>query len=328
VFPGAARRPLVAVAVLALAVGACFAGSQLPGRLGRAAGVGPAGAARPSVAAVPSRGPSAAPTSTCAPLPAGLSRRTDASVRPVRSYLLQVPAGPVRSLVVDFHGYRQSARQQDAYTGLGAAGAKVGAVVVTPDGLGGRWNFVRRPAVGPDDVAFVTRLVTAVRRATCAPAVPVVLTGFSDGADMADVIACASPGLAAAVVAVAPSIDPTCPRLPSRMVEVHGTADPIVPFGGGGGDRPPPFEETEAQPVLDRLARWAVTGGCARTPSVRREFADVVVRTWSCPGTDLRLYEIRGGGHTWPGAQPVPAFGATTSSVRATDIVLRPLAGR
>jgi polyhydroxybutyrate depolymerase len=42
-----------------------------------------------------------------------------------------------------------------------------------------------------------------------------------------------------------------------------------------------------------------------------------------CAGaTEVGLYRIDGGGHTWPGADPSKAIGLTTQQVSATDQIL------
>ena len=38
--------------------------------------------------------------------------------------------------------------------------------------------------------------------------------------------------------------------------------------------------------------------------------------------TEVGLYRIDGGGHTWPGADPRKAIGLTTQQVSATDQIL------
>jgi polyhydroxybutyrate depolymerase len=259
-------------------------------------------------------------------LAAGLHRRSLRAGGVRRTYLLEVPRsvpGRRLPLVLDLHGYDESAAEQDAYTGLSAAAARRGVYVVTPDGYQHRWNFVRRPAVGPDDVRFLTTLLSALTSVVCYDPHDVVVTGFSDGADMANVLGCARPGRLAAVFAVAPSIVPRpCRRTPPTMIEVHGTADPVVPFAGGGGDRPFPFQGTEAVAAATRMNVWARLNSCS-TPVSSMVAAGVSMTRWHCPrGRIVALYAIDGGGHTWPGASPRPEFGATNEAVSATRAVL------
>lgn len=246
-----------------------------------------------------------------------------------RSYLLSVPAGlGGYRVIVDFHGYQQNALQQDTYSGMSAAGTAAGFVVVTPDGVHGQWNFVRRAAVGPDDVAFVAAIVRSLAAADCTNS-SVYATGMSDGADMAASLACGLPQLVRAIAPVAPSIAPVgCPtqaRLGVSYLEFHGDADPIVPYGGGGGDRPPPFQGTEAIAASQRLAVWSTLDGCQSTASTTVAGA-IGLSTNRCPpGVEVDLVTIRGGGHTWPGATappPVSGLGVTTTQISATQQIL------
>ncbi len=187
-------RPLsagLAAAALALALAACGGG--------RAVGAVPG----PSTST-----PTPTPTPACrSALAAGLHTLTLGG----RSTLVEVPAGSgLHPLVLDLHGYGELATQQDSYTGLSGAGAAAGVVVLTPQALGTppAWNFPQRTAVLPDDVAALTEEVDYAEAYLCADPDHVVATGYSDGADMADTLACARPGLVTAVVGVAPSVVP------------------------------------------------------------------------------------------------------------------------
>jgi polyhydroxybutyrate depolymerase len=309
--------------------------TRIPATAGSPSRPGPA--VRPSRRAVPSPGvPSPGVPGPGVPGPPGCRLNqplpgVHAQTLPVggllRSYLLEVPdtahPGLLLPLILSFHGYAQSDYQQNAYTGLAGTAQTHGVYVVTPQGYGGRWNFPRRAAVGPSDVTFVQALLSALQAQICFDPRRVVVAGMSDGADMANTLGCALPGRVAAVFAVAPSVFPQpCPTMPPTVVEVHGTADPIVPFDGGGGDRPFPFQGLTAQPVATRMASWAALGRCA-APAAHPVAAGVSAEVWSCPKPlQLALYVIAGGGHTWPGAAPWPALGATTDAVSADDAVL------
>ncbi len=258
----------------------------------------------------------------------GIYQESFDSAGSARTYVLEVPTaaatGAHLPLVVSFHGYGKTAAEQEAYTQLSAYALHQGVFVVTPDGLMGQWNFVRRPSVGPSDVAFIASLLGALSQRICYDPKRVVATGISDGADMANTFGCAFPDLVAAVFAVAPSIDSQdCPLPAASMIEVHGTADPIVPFDGGGGDRPYPFQGTEAVAAYTRVAHWAALDKCATSPSQDSVAAGVWASVYACPaGRQVALYVIEGGGHTWPGAAPIPSLGPTSTAVSADQAVL------
>ncbi len=264
---------------------------------------------------------SARPATTTRPAPSCRASASGVYTAAGRTYLLRVPADlrPTTRLLLDLHGYRQSATAQERYTGFAAFAAARGYVVVTPNGQRGQWNFPRSPALA-DDVGVVRAVVADARQRLCgAPSGRVGAVGWSDGADMAATLGCA--GVVDAVAGVAASVFPSvpCPE-PPPVVEIHGTADPFVPVTGGGGSRGGAFASTEAQPADARLGRWATTAGCSRPPQQARVAADVTRTTW---GACAVLYRVDGGGHTWPGhtgAEPVPGLGATTTSIDANQL--------
>lgn len=274
-------------------------------------------ALRPATPPAPAAAPAAAPTS-CA------TARSGSYTAGGASYLLSVPGDAVTNarplpLVLDYHGYQQGAAAQEAYTGLGAYGAAHGVAVATPQGASGAWNFPRSTALR-DDLAVSRAVVADVRMRLCGRVGGVGASGWSDGADMANLVACT--GIARTVVGVAPSITPRgCTSWPP-MVEVHGTADPFVSYSGGGGSRGGPFAGTEAQPAPARAAAWAGAAGCGPSRSYRIG-TDVAVQRWD--GCDVRLYTVEGGGHTWPsrrGSDPVPGLGRTTTTLDADALVV------
>ncbi|HMK09484.1 MAG TPA: hypothetical protein VK449_10685, partial [Anaerolineales bacterium] len=86
---------------------------------------------------------------------------------------------------------------------------------------------------------------------------------------------------------------------PISVLAFHGTGDRIVPYDGAGKVLPP-------IPVW--AARWAARDGCDGTSHVFLDQDGVVGERWeTCDqGSEVILYTIDGGGHTWPGANPLP----------------------
>lgn len=259
------------------------------------------GPIRPTVHIAPRSAP-VQPAAACR-LPAG--PQTIAG----RTVILDLPARFPAPVVIDYHGGHQSAAQEHGYTGLGPAGARRGFAVVTPNGTGGLWNFSGTEPL-PDDSTFTQSIAVTLASAGCSDG-RLYTAGISDGADMAIATACRVPAVRA-VFAVAPSITPrgSCVRKP--FVEVHGTADPIVPYYGSAAGS---FGDVPSEPVASRLPYW--TSGCGGPVQGVSPAPGTSVQRWSCAGgRTVELDTVSGGGHTWPaavGSEPVAGLGARAS---------------
>jgi polyhydroxybutyrate depolymerase len=332
----AAGGVLLLLIWFALSRGSGSPGPDVPGATsagaaaGAAAGPAGGGGGRPAALAAPTRAP--IPRSGCETgrrIPAGTATAKINVGKATRDYHLAVPAGSRANaalpLVFNFHGPGQSPADLESYTHLAAGGLADGNVVVTPAGVAGRWNFVRSAAAGPDDVAFVEAVLNELTARMCLNPKRVFAVGYSDGADMAIAAACALSGRFAAVVAVAGSVLPAaCPQPPSSVLEIHGTADPVAPYDGGGPPRPAPFDRVRAQPVEGRLGEIAARLGCAGPENWATTTAKAKWRVWKgCRGGgDVGLIKVVGGGHTWLGAKARPNLGPTVSDMSATEVAL------
>jgi polyhydroxybutyrate depolymerase len=130
-------------------------------------------------------------------------------------------------------------------------------------------------------------------------------------------------GKVRAVAAEGASIVPrgSCNQPLPPVLELHGTADPFVPYTGGGGSRSGAFAGTTAQAAEGRLAIWATQSGCASSPTSTQVAADVTRLDW---GRCATLYRMDGAGHGWPGhtgPDPVGGLGPTSSSVNASQLM-------
>lgn len=237
-----------------------------------------------------------------------------------RRALLAVPAGDDGHhrlpLVIGLHGYGRTSEDLAAQSRIPARATAAGMLAVLPQAAGSdkSWNL-SDTTTGNDDVVFLSALVTQLAATECADPNRVVITGISDGGDMAVFAACALPGRFRAVVTVAATIDPRagCHRI--RIVAVHGDADPVDPYlgkPGSGGYRATP-------PAAAAMAAWAILNGC-RTPATTRVAQHISVITYPC---GAQLVTVRGGGHTWPGGGSVnPSLGVTTKEYDATATIL------
>jgi len=252
-----------------------------------------------------------------------------------RSYLLHVPTGyqsgkPV-PLVLVFHGAGMTAELMADITQLNHWADKTGFIVAYPQGLEQHWNTGPRAAGGPNDVAFITALISNIESTYTIDPKRVMAAGISNGAEFAQELGCSRDLRFRAILAVSATLQKEAlkncvPNHPIRMIEIHGTDDPIVPYLGGRVAAP-------GSPVLvsvaDDLLLWAHINGCSPEPDTeqlpdRGEDGTHVGRMTfkGCEaGGEVTHYRIVGGGHTWPGSSPGPKFlGRTTQQFSASEL--------
>ena len=290
-------------------------------------------AASPPVAAPSGRiptptstAPTAAPTTTPPPNPrpncghARVAGTVAIALPGGRRALFAVPPGDDGHhrlpLVIALPGYGRTSEELAAQSRIPARAMAAGVLAVLPQGAGHTPSWNLSGATDNGDVSFLSALVTKLTATECADPARVVITGISDGGDMAVFAACAMPGTFQAVVTVAASINPRadCHRL--RIVAVHGDADPVDPYLGGPDSRP---GYLATPPAAAAIASWAALDGC-RTAVTTRVAPHVAVTTYPC---GAQLVTINGGGHTWPGGAPVnPSLGVTTGEYDATAAIL------
>ncbi|MEO5336001.1 MAG: prolyl oligopeptidase family serine peptidase [Magnetospirillum sp. WYHS-4] len=260
-----------------------------------------------------------------------------------RAYLLHVPASAPkenRPLVVAFHGGGTSAAVMEHFSGLSEKADAAGFVVAYPEGSG-RVNRVLTWNAGAccghaaerkaDDVAFAAALIDELIAKVRVDPRRVYVTGMSNGAMMAYRVAAELPERVAAVAAVAGGleIDPAAVRVPMPVLHFHGTADEYAPYKGGKGGRSGLGHAH--RPVAETVATWVKVNGAepfvvsvALADHDRNDGTRVVRHEHAAgkAGVEVVLYEIQGGGHTWPGrARREALLGATSMDVSANDAI-------
>jgi polyhydroxybutyrate depolymerase len=274
-----------------------------------------------------------AQSAAAAPAPAGEARTLRTSGLTRRYYLHLPPAwhrGRPLPLVLVFHGGGGRASGIAPHTGFSRLADSAGFVVAYPQGLNGRWNDGRGfTSATHDDVGFVRALVDTLTRELGIDPRRVYATGISNGAMFAYRLACDLPGTFAAVAPVAGAMPaelaPSCERTtPVSVIAFQGTADPLMPYlGGGAGQRRVLSAERS-------LAFWGTAAGCAAEAATTGEPDRVtdgtrVRRTAyaGCrEGRAVELYTIEGGGHTWPGGPVAGArVGRVSREIDATELI-------
>jgi polyhydroxybutyrate depolymerase len=247
-------------------------------------------------------------------------------------------------VVIDLHGYGVSAAEMLQVTRLGTYGNRAGFITITPQVARHLpyWNT----GFKSKDVAFLRGVISRVESTLCVDQNRLFVTGYSNGAIMASVLACVDATQVAAIAPVSGIANPTgCkPSRPVSVVAFHGTSDPLLPYTGGLsaeayklplppatkgnlsrllGDNVP--QSTRGPSIPKSTAAWASRDGCASTSTTRVYAKNVALISYACPnGSTVSLYRIRGGGHTWPGSvaeSKSHALGATTMAISADKII-------
>jgi len=230
-----------------------------------------------------------------------------------RDYRLSVPAtytgeSPV-PLIVNLHGLGSNAYEQELYANFPAVADTAGFLTVQPNGIANSWNagFI---IGGPDDLGFLTRLVDHLAESYALDPARIYATGMSNGGFMSHYLACERSGRFAAIASVTGTMSPfvyqNCdPGRPVPVMQIHGTADAVVPYGGSAA----------FVPVDSLVAFWAAYNQCDPVPDtslvpdvIPWDSSTAVRYTYlgDLAESEVVLYRVENGGHTWPGAISLP----------------------
>jgi polyhydroxybutyrate depolymerase len=273
-----------------------------------------------------------------------------------REYKVHVPSGYNKNnpapLVFCLPGVGESVQMfcvrgtnTTPYSGNGTSGGLIdksdqnGFVLVMAEGYSHSWNggncCGRAAAKNLDDVALIRAILAEVEQHVNVDTKRVYATGLSNGAFMADRLACEASDIIAAVVEASGGIrtTPMSACKPAHTVAVLGT------HGIGGKDYWVPY-----QGDADSMAQFASANGCSsRTAPASSpasvgdgtQSGDVTCVTYTgCPSnTEVTFCSIQDGGHCWYGspscgtgfgnfaAKISLGRGVNTQNISDTDIV-------
>jgi polyhydroxybutyrate depolymerase len=262
-----------------------------------------------------------------------------------RAYLIYVPANAQLSQSVpvhfSFHGSNSNARIQQEFTALNDSADKHGFVVVYPYGSGQRermlfWNggFCCGDAhkMGSDDVTFVRAIIDELYQILPVDAERIYASGMSNGAMMAYRLA---NEMSETFAAIAPVAGPMAlhphevkPTRGMPIIHFHGDEDEFTPFKGGNGPRS--ITDVDHLSIPTTLAAWAEANQCAKEAQVSTlhpivdDGTTIEVHDYGKgrDGSEMVLYFVRGGGHTWPNRPPRPYYlGKSTQNLDANEVM-------
>ncbi|GAA3451809.1 extracellular catalytic domain type 1 short-chain-length polyhydroxyalkanoate depolymerase [Dactylosporangium matsuzakiense] len=252
-----------------------------------------------------------------------------------RHYQVHVPVGITGKapLVVMLHGGGGNGEQFAQQTHMNDIADREKFLTVFPDGSGRTrlltWNagtccaYARDTNV--DDVAFIAAMLDQIIRDHPVDASRVFVTGFSNGAMLAYRLGCELTDRIAAIAPVsgALNIDGCHPSKALPAYIIHGTADDVVPIGGGAPQRDIPGggRSWDNRAEAESVALLAKNNGCTGSGQVTHPAGITRTSYDQCTNNaKIRFDAIDGGKHAWPGgAQPREAADTPSNALDASE---------
>lgn len=241
-----------------------------------------------------------------------------------RNYRLRLPANHTSTeslpLVINFHGYTSNAFEQEIYSNMNSLGDVERFAICYPNGIQNAWNVGWNFGSMADDIGFVSALIDDLIDKYNFDKNRIYACGMSNGGFLSYYLACRLSHKIAAIASVTgsmiPSVIQSCnPQRSMPVMEIHGTADNVVPFDGAQG---------LAAPVDSVITFWTNNNKCMTGPSLIQmpntnindgSTVEKYIYSDCQENMEVVLYKIIGGGHTWPGANLI--IGATNQDINA-----------
>jgi polyhydroxybutyrate depolymerase len=252
-------------------------------------------------------------------------------------------------LVIALHGRGGNGESMILVTrkGFNKLAEKDGFIVVYPDGIELNWNDGRMDEEANDrahrenidDVGFLSALIDSMIKDYNIDPKRVYVTGISNGAIMSYRLVCEISHKIAAIAPVDGNIPdmlfPECyPSMPVSVLAINNVNDPLVPYEGGNiYSSIRKLNLGKVLSVDESIGLWVSRNQCSALPVVTEE-PDLDPKDGTrvtrkeyingADGTEVILYSVDGGGHTWPGGlQYMPSFivGKTSRDIDATEVI-------
>jgi polyhydroxybutyrate depolymerase len=241
-------------------------------------------------------------------------------------------------MVLVLHGSKQSGRRVRNFSGCSfdRLAQDASTLAVYPDAYKKSWNDARRTvrtparARGVDDVAFLAALIDQYK------GLPVYVVGYSNGGQMAIKLVHEIPDrlsgavIISATLPVAANLVVNDKHLPMPIVLIHGTLDPVVPYGGGIASMWGLGSGGRGLSAFDSAQYFARRNGITATPDTEQlrhlpesGKTSAIRQRWAQEGKDsVTLYTVTNGGHVIPNPTTrASLLGRTTRDIDAADTV-------
>jgi polyhydroxybutyrate depolymerase len=222
-------------------------------------------------------------------------------------------------LLLDLHGFMGDGLSQQRFSRLSNVARENGFVYAAPDGLPNSngdqyWNASKAccnfDRTDIDDAAFLKSLIDEISKKVAIDPKRIYIFGHSNGAFMSYKFACTYPNTVAAIVGVAGAMDlvgnDCAISSPVSVLEIHGTADAVIGFTGGG------IAGISYTSVSQTLDIWRTLDKCVGAPMAKEDIdidesidgAETKVFESTCTNSTVTSWQIVDGVHG-------PAFSST-----------------
>ena len=225
-----------------------------------------------------------------------------------RTYIIYIPnsydENVEHPLMFNFHGFGGRAADFVYAADMRSQAERDKFIIVYPQGslLGGfpHWN-----SSGPspdnkssaDDIGFVEQLITKISMDYSVNSDRIYAAGFSNGGFFSYYLACNSDKFAAIGSVAGTMIDDSfqnCNALiPTGMINIHGTADSVVPYNGNGGGMTSINDVLEYWRYFNSCTVIKETNDSSYGPVTQYNYYD------DNGGLYVQHYKETGGGHYW-----------------------------
>ncbi len=265
-----------------------------------------------------------------------------------RTYRIHIPASFSKTLspplLLILHGGGGTGKGMVTLTraGFDSLSDREGFIVVYPDGIEKHWNDGRSKVryrthkEKIDDVGFVSDLIDTLTAQLNIDTRRVYVTGMSNGGlmsfrlalELSDKIAAIAPVTASLIV----EFKDARPARPMPVLIMNGTKDPLVPWSGGNIGILL-IKVGKVLSTMETVDFWAENNECPSQPTTLllpdkdpKDGSRVTVETygWGEDSTEVVLYRIEGGGHTWPGGWQYLSkrvIGKTCRDISACEVI-------
>jgi polyhydroxybutyrate depolymerase len=246
----------------------------------------------------------------------------------LRTYTLYVPRSLPRDrpvpLLVALHGGLGSGQQFEQNSDFDGLAEANHFIVVYPNGTpirpwtpnrlvwngGGCCSVAAQDQENVNDVGFISTLISHLEARYDVDKARVYATGHSNGAILAERLACEISDQIVAIGVQAGTLMVNRCSMSHRVsvLEIHGTADQNIPINGGVGSRS--LVQADFPPPVDALQTFARNDGCRSVPttSADRSNPAVHVERWDLckSGTTVEWVKVSGANHAWMGHPASP----------------------